>query len=294
MSVKRDWQPYEQYKFWARRMGFRNYKQLMRYTTTHILPEGFPVSPRHTYKDEYEGDSIFFGEKVPLIMPYKDAIRIVHRLQFKNLKEYRKYVRETQSSKPHMRLPMHPNRAWPDEWVDWGTYLGNGQVSNRKRNFLPYKEAMAFVHQLKLKGEKEWKLYAKSDNRPDFIPHNPWESYKDEFTGMRSWLGTDLLQQVTTRVEGYGVVGILQCGLNQPNVFSYNTFPGGTAQALLYCRQHNLKTVRLYRLEVDLMPRFMEVIRQNSSSFENMEFVAINIHEILFNLDMELIIVRPG
>ena len=59
----------------------------------------------------------------------------------------------------------------------------------KKRSFT---EARKFVRSLKLKDNKEWKVYCKSEEMPDDIPSNPNLTYK-EFMGLGDWLGTDFI-----------------------------------------------------------------------------------------------------
>lgn len=290
MSTETFWRPYLEYKDWARRMEFRNYKELIKYNSTHIIPDGFPASPRHTYGDEYEGDEEFFGKRPRLALPFDVAKRTVRRLNLHGLKEYHQYVRENESHKPHSRLPMHPKRAWPDEWTDWGDFLGTGRVANAKKQFLPYDQAVAFVHQLALKGEKEWKEYAKSDRRPVNIPHNPWEVYS-EYVGIKAWVGTDVVQYTVTRTGGHHVMCILHNNNDPSNVYSYLVFRGGLAQAVEYCKDR-FSIVRTYKHEHNLMDEVHRVIHSNSTGFFDQEFTAINFNQIRFELDMMLQIVQ--
>ena len=55
--------------------------------------------------------------------------------------------------------------------------------------FLPFKEARAFVHLLKLKNLRAWQAYSKSGKRPKNIPSNPARHY-EEFSGFGNWLNT--------------------------------------------------------------------------------------------------------
>lgn len=53
-------------------------------------------------------------------------------------------------------------------------------MAGKRKNFLNYSAASAFVVALGLNGMQDWINYAKSGNRPDDIPSNPWTVYKDE------------------------------------------------------------------------------------------------------------------
>lgn len=54
-----------------------------------------------------------------------------------------------------------------------------------------YEDARKFVRSLKLKKDDEWRQYAKSGNKPKDIPADPRYFYKNEWTGIGDWLGTD-------------------------------------------------------------------------------------------------------
>lgn len=61
-----------------------------------------------------------------------------------------------------------------------------------KDRFLPYEEAKAFVHKLKLKGQIEWYAYCESGERPRNIPSNPHKFYKNTgWIEWRHWVGKE-------------------------------------------------------------------------------------------------------
>jgi len=68
--------------------------------------------------------------------------------------------------------------------------LGTGTVAPQDKVYLPHNEAMEFVRSLKLKSQKEWIDYCKSGNKPDDIPADPNQTYKNDFKGYGDFLGT--------------------------------------------------------------------------------------------------------
>jgi hypothetical protein len=54
----------------------------------------------------------------------------------------------------------------------------------------PYKESREFVRGLNLNNTKEWYEFCKSGNKPDDIPSNPHNTYKNKWEGYGNWLGT--------------------------------------------------------------------------------------------------------
>jgi len=64
-----------------------------------------------------------------------------------------------------------------------------------KKKFWSFKKARAYVRKLSLKTTTEWKAYAKSGDKPDEIPSNPNQYYKDSgWKGYPDWIrNTDKL-----------------------------------------------------------------------------------------------------
>ena len=61
---------------------------------------------------------------------------------------------------------------------------------DRKTKWRPFKEARAYVRDLKLKGFKGWREYASSGKRPKDIPSAPEDAYKDQgWAGHSDWTG---------------------------------------------------------------------------------------------------------
>jgi hypothetical protein len=54
---------------------------------------------------------------------------------------------------------------------------------------MPFVEARAYMHKQKLKGEKEWRLWSKSGQRPSNIPSSPHKLYKSVFVSYPDFLG---------------------------------------------------------------------------------------------------------
>ena len=281
--------PYERYKQWAYRKQFRSYKEFRQYAKTYVLPTGFPSNPQLVY-EEYEGDPTFLGYRPPKVLPFEHARKKAREMQFTTVVKYIKYVNEFERDKRHSRLPRAPERAYPDEFVSWTDYLGNGNIATKYREFLPYPQAVAFVHKLGIKNYVEWIEYAKSEKRPKFIPFSPWDVY-GMWSGLRKWLGTDVVQLIETRTQGHSVLCILHDALDLPNIYSYAVFEGGSADAYLQCK-NKFTIVRTYSFRSDELNTFRRIVSTYSSSFIDRSFVAINYNELQFQLDMEFDIIR--
>ena len=86
-------------------------------------------------------------------------------------------------------------------WVSWGDWLGTDIVWVGKRMFRPFHEARAFVRSLRLKNSQDWKMWAQNKARPEDIPANPFEAYKNKgWVNLGDWLGTG---QIATQNRVY-------------------------------------------------------------------------------------------
>ena len=72
-------------------------------------------------------------------------------------------------------------------WISWLDWLGSGR---RYSGWRTYKEARAFVHQLRLKSVKGWIAYCASGRKPNDIPSNPNQHYANAgWVDWPDWIG---------------------------------------------------------------------------------------------------------
>ena len=72
-----------------------------------------------------------------------------------------------------------------------GDWLGTGTIAPSLRQHRSFDEARKFAHSLKLKSGSEWSKYCQSGKKPNDIPANPNQTYKNVgWISMGDWLGT--------------------------------------------------------------------------------------------------------
>jgi superfamily II DNA or RNA helicase len=121
--------------------------------------------------------------------PLEEARAFVRKLGLKNLDEWREYC---VSEKRPPDIPTNPNVMYADAgWINMGDWLGTGNVSWREVKFRSFKEARAFVRKLGIKSKDQWYDYCKTGKKPDDIPSNLDNTYRDDWTGWPAFLGTD-------------------------------------------------------------------------------------------------------
>lgn len=118
--------------------------------------------------------------------PFKEAREYARSLGLKSVKEWdARFKRKGKVS----GIPIRPNLVYKATWKSWGDFLGNGNVRNGEREYLPFEEAKAFAMSLGLKSHRDWRAFCKSGDKPENIPTAPDEVYK-EWSNTKTWLGS--------------------------------------------------------------------------------------------------------
>ena len=108
---------------------------------------------------------------------FESAREFARVLNLKGTKEWHAYCKS--GNKPN-NIPTNPYKIYKKEWKGMGDWTGTGNVSpSHDKVYRSFKEAREFVGMLGLKNKNEWYDYCKSGNKPDDIPANPWQVYKE-------------------------------------------------------------------------------------------------------------------
>ena len=130
---------------------------------------------------------------------FREARVFVRRLKLKSGNEWRAFCKG--EIPPLGRLPPDipsaADRIYAGKgWVSWGDWLGTGSIASNQRKFRPFLGARAFVCQLQLKSEAQWRAYCKGKlpekpRLPEDIPAHPDRTYaRRGWLGWGYWLGT--------------------------------------------------------------------------------------------------------
>lgn len=120
---------------------------------------------------------------------FEDARKFVHSLRLKSKHEWIDYCK---SGKLPKDIPIDVRGVYLKKgWKGWGDWLGTGTIQTQSREYWPIEKSKAYVHNLKLKSQSEWRRYTKSGNLPKEIPADPHKVYKNKgWNGFGDWLGT--------------------------------------------------------------------------------------------------------
>lgn len=115
---------------------------------------------------------------------FKAAKTFVQKLKFKTVHDWLVYCKS--GLKPN-NIPAYPNIVYKSQWVSWFDFLGH---TRQHKKFMPFAQARAHIHSLKLTTYRDWLDYCKSGNKPDTIPSSPNKIYAKYWITWMDWLNT--------------------------------------------------------------------------------------------------------
>jgi hypothetical protein len=190
-----NWRKFEEARTFVRRLHLKSFAEWLDYCKSSQKPPDIPSNSQTVYRDAGWagwGDWLGTGTVALRLRKYrsfKKARAFVRSLGLNSGKEWNKYCR---SGKKPFDVPTDPHGVYVDAgWASMGDWLGTGTVAPRLRKYRSFKKARAFVRNLGLKWETEWRDYRKSDKKPADIPTHPDSVYAETgWAGMNDWLGT--------------------------------------------------------------------------------------------------------
>lgn len=189
LGIDRTWRSFEEARAYARSLSLTTNVQWKEWAKTERRPNDIPASPNTRYKDQWRGWGDWLGTGNKLSGEWRNFIEARDFARSLNLKNARGWEQFSKSGQRPNGIPGIPYRIYKNEWQGWGDWLGTGKVWNQGRIFKPFKEAREFARSLGLDGQQAWLEYCASGQRPDDIPSNPQQVYKDEWRGVSDWLG---------------------------------------------------------------------------------------------------------
>jgi hypothetical protein len=191
-----NWRNFKEARTFAQQFKFRSEKEWRDFCKSNLKPKDLPANPAKIYK--YQGwismgdwlGTGFVATRARTYRNYEDAKRFVHTLKLKSGDEWKTYC---ESGDKPSDIPIKPNKTYLNNgWVSMGDWLGTGTLSNVNKNksYYSFEEAKAYIRKLNLESFYDWETYAKSENRPLYIPFHPERTYKnDGWVSFNDWIG---------------------------------------------------------------------------------------------------------
>lgn len=157
-------------------------------------PDWIPKAPRSVYKNHgwrSMEDWLGYEEKTYKDwLPFEKAKIFVHKLKLKNWKEWNSFALGKHKHKRPNNIPTAPNIIYKQQWKDWQDWIGESFKGRVK--FWDFIRARNYVQSLNIHSRDEWNKFLKSDNKPLYIPANPYFVYKNSgWISFGDWLGTN-------------------------------------------------------------------------------------------------------
>jgi superfamily II DNA or RNA helicase len=190
------YRPFEEAREFVRSLGLKRGTDWDKYCKSGEKPIDVPIVPEHVYKNEgwkSMGDWLGTGKisnQDMIFRSFQEARELVCSLRLKNLDDWRKYCNSGQRPSD---IPADPSKVYKNKgWISLGDWLGTGTIAARDVVYRPFKKAREFVHSLGLKNDDAWRMYCKRGDKPEDIPSNPNNTYKNKgWKSIGDWLGTD-------------------------------------------------------------------------------------------------------
>ncbi len=180
-------------RHFVHQLNLKSRKEWTDWAKSESRPKDIPAAPSNAYKEGWTGWGDWLGTGTiahfnRTYRKFEEARNFVRQLELRNSQEWSDWAKN--DSKPD-DIPADPYSVYKDQgWLGMGDWIGTGTVAVFNRVYLSFEESRDFSRKLQLRNKNEWADWAKSDGKPDNIPANPPQVYKDDgWLGWGDWLG---------------------------------------------------------------------------------------------------------
>jgi len=193
---------FESARNYVRSLHLKGQKEYSEWSRAGKKPADIPSNPQKKYADKGWidwGDWLgtgFVSSKTKS-SKWRDFIEARDFARSLNLTRAKDYIAWSQTSERPVDVPSNPNVAYKDSgWLGWPDWLGSTNVSTHvlSERFRSFEDAKEFVRELKLRSSLEYRDWGKSSEKPDDIPSDPPNVYKNKgWISWSDWLGPKFL-----------------------------------------------------------------------------------------------------
>lgn len=277
--------PFEEFKNWMKKIsplyGINSYKKWFKIVSEYEIPKNIPKYPNIEYKNKIKSSDEFFFKPVRIYLTYDAAKLYISKYNLNTFSEWREwYVK----NKPSF-IPSEPCRFYKDYgWISWNDFLSNGKLNY----WLPYDQAIKYVHKLKIKNQKEWRKLCLDGKIPKEIPHRPDVVYK-EWNNLSEWLGITLSDILKVKDNNTSILFILHENGHPSNVYTIGIEKDGLFGLENWDEIENFKIIKLFEFTKDKKERFNQILNDNCSPWLDFEdsniFIVQNIYSLISELE---------
>ena len=185
----KDFWPFKKARAFARGLGLKSSTEWKAYAKSPKRNPYIPAYPGPRYANEgWKGYGDWLGTRsTSEYRSFKDAREYAHSLNLNSSAEWYAHTKKPNFPDDIPKAPSHKYKN--DGWNGFPDWLGKNDLMPGE-GYLPYEEARAFVHSLKLKNGKQWQAFAKTAERPRRVPAYPDREYKNKgWSNTADWIG---------------------------------------------------------------------------------------------------------
>jgi hypothetical protein len=227
-TKQREYLDFESARKYVRLLKLKNTDEWRNYCKSILRPLEIPSNPHTIYKNngwKSLGDWIGSGSiasKDSNYYSFEQSREFIRALNLKNQIEWRNYRKS--DLRPNY-IPSNPNVVYKNKgWVSLGDWLGNSNQANHLKIYIDFNKAREFARSLKLNNQKEWQIYARSDDKPKDIPSSPEKVFSNEFGGYGDWLGTMSISNIKKEFLDYESAKLIVSKLNLSSAKEFRKF----------------------------------------------------------------------
>ena len=211
--AKKNFRNYESAKELMKELGIKTRDQFKEWSRSEQRPNDFPSNPSRVYKTKWVSWGEFLGTE-KTFRSYESAKALMKELSIKTHDQFKEWSRSGQRPQD---FPSNPIRVYKKRWVNWGEFLGTGNV--RWKVFRSYESAKAFMKELSIKTHDQFKEWSRSGQRPDDFPSDPARVYKKRWVNWGEFLGTGNVQKKIFRSYESAKTLMKELGIKTQNQF---------------------------------------------------------------------------
>lgn len=172
------------------------------YIKDEKFPKKIPKQPHLFYKNkgwiswgDWLGTNRVANEK-RFFLSFEKALKVIRR-DAKRYNITRNTWTEYCKTKKPLSIPSNPYSVYKNKgWISFGHWLGTKNVYNGFKEFLSFEEAFSFIKEdikkYNIINKKKWYEYCNSKYKPNNIPSNPDNFYKNNgWVSWGNWLRTN-------------------------------------------------------------------------------------------------------
>src|SRR5919109_769875 len=218
------WRPFEEARSFVIGLELKSKDAWIAWAKSDVRPIDIPANPAGAYKSKgWTNWGDWLGTKSIATfdrsyLPFNEARVFARSLGLQKKEDWSTWAKT--DARPD-NIPASPRSTYKNKgWISWGDWLA---TKNRKGNYRSFEEARLFVHTLGLKNMTEWKIWIKSDARPDDIPANPYAIYENKgWVSIGEWLGTGRIAPQNRMYRSFGEARKFVHGLGLQSQNSWN------------------------------------------------------------------------